>query len=40
MYYKIIGFEIWCDIAGKIIYFVSSMGIMGIIMGIFCYFKE
>lgn len=40
VYYYIIGLEIWRDIKEQVIYFVFSMGMIGIIMGIFCFLKE
>lgn len=40
VYYESIGFEIWKQIDGKIIYMIVGVGIGGIIFGIGCYFKE
>lgn len=39
-YYEIIGFEIWCDIDGEIMYFVVGVGMGGMIMGIGCFLCE
>lgn len=40
IYEKIIGFEIWEDIDGKVDVFVVGVGMGGIIMGVSCYFKN
>lgn len=40
VYYVIMGFEVWCQIEGMVMYWVVGMGMGGMILGMVKYFKE